>query len=51
MEEERVSILNYKPVFQRFVEANQALLECYGKVDLKGMEHSAMDRTCMKEKS
>jgi hypothetical protein len=29
MEEERVPILNYKPVFQKFVEANQALLACY----------------------
>jgi hypothetical protein len=29
MEEERVAILNYKPVFQKFVEANQALLACY----------------------
>ena len=51
MEEERVPILNYKPVFQKFVEANQALIACYQKIDLKGMEHSQMDRICMKEKA
>jgi len=33
MVEERVPILNYKPVFQRFVEANQAMLSCYQNID------------------
>ena len=33
-------VLNYKPVFQRFVEANEALLDCFAAIDkdsLKGM--------------
>ncbi len=51
MEDEGVPILNYKPVFQKFVEANQALIACYQRPEMMGLEHSQMDRTCMKEKA
>ena len=51
MEDEGVPILNYKPVFQKFVEANQALIACYQRPEMIGLEHSQMDRTCMKEKA
>lgn len=53
MVEERVSQLNYKPVFQRFVEANTALLECYEshqKDDLLAMG-AKMDQLCANEKT
>lgn len=53
MVEERVPILNYKPVFQRFVEANQALLSCYQNIDkdeLGAMPQSALDVRCNREK-
>lgn len=53
MEEERVPILNYKPVFQRFVEANQALLACYQNIDkdeLSSATPSALDAKCNREK-
>lgn len=53
MEEERVAILNYKPVFQRFVEANQTLLQCYQNVDkdeLASASKSALDSKCGREK-
>jgi hypothetical protein len=51
MAEERVPILNYKPVFQKFVEANQALIACYQKSDVKGQELGQLDRLCVKEKN
>ena len=53
MEEERVPILTYKPVFYRFVEANQALLACYQHIDkeeLASMPRSALDAKCSREK-
>lgn len=46
-------VLDYKPVFQKFVEANQRLLDCYTaipKADLAEMPQGAMDTKCAKEK-
>ena len=46
-------LLSTKPVFQKFVEANTALLDCYAKIEpgtLKGMSLSQMDTTCSSEK-
>lgn len=42
-----------KPVFQRFVEANQGLLQCYRKVNLddyKKMSGAAKDGLCQNYK-
>ena len=46
-------LLSYKPVFQKFIEANSALLDCYAKIDqgaLGGMNLSQMDTQCSSEK-
>ncbi len=53
MTEGRVAILPYKPVFQRFVEANQALISCYQNIDkeeITSSSKSALDAKCMREK-
>ena len=53
MTEGRVPILPYKPVFQRFVEANQALIACYQKIDkeeIASSSKSALDAKCPREK-
>ena len=52
MAEER-QILNYKPVLQKFVEANQALVDCMAGVpkgDLTDMSASQLDSLCQREK-
>ena len=43
-----------KPVFQRFVEANLAMLDCYHRIPkerLDSMSAGEMDGACAKEKS
>jgi hypothetical protein len=47
-------VVNYKPVFQKFCEANEKLLLCYhglAKEDVLGVPASALDGKCAKEKS
>ena len=47
-------MLDYKPVFQKFVEANEKLLDCYHNLpqeDVLGQPDSKLDTFCMKEKS
>ena len=46
-------VLNYKPLFQQFVEANQALLACYHNVPSDLVEDATpgkLDMQCIKEK-
>ena len=53
MVEERPKLLNYKPVFQKFIEANEALLDCYGKIGedtMKNMNQSQLDTQCSSER-
>ena len=53
MAEERDQILNYKPILQRFVEANEALADCMvavPKEDLSGMSAAQLDSHCQREK-
>ena len=52
MAEER-QILNYKPILQKFVEANEALMDCMAAVpkdDIESMSAAQLDSTCGKEK-
>ena len=45
--------LNYKPVFQKFIEANSALLDCYaaiGKDNMSGMSIAQLDTHCSGER-
>ena len=47
-------LLTYKPIFQQFVEANVALIDCYEAIDkneLASMARSAMDAKCVNEKN
>ena len=49
MAENKREILNYKPVLQKFVEANDALLDCmaaYSKDDAFSMSAAALDSSC-----
>ena len=53
MAEERPQILNYKPVLQKFVEANAALLDCMAAVpkdSIADMSAGQLDSHCQKEK-
>ena len=46
-------LLNYKPVYQRFMEANAALLDCYAAIpkdNLKGMNIGQLDTHCTGER-
>ena len=46
-------LLNYTPIFTKFCEANEKLLECYHKIDpaeVKTMSKSAMNTRCVSEK-
>ena len=46
-------MLNYKPVFQKFVEANMALHECMAAVpqnELNDMSSAQLDSLCSREK-
>ena len=50
----RDSLLNYKPVFQKFIEANLELIDCYGRIpksELESMSQSAKDGRCNTEKA
>ena len=52
MAEER-QILNYKPVLQKFVEANQAFIDCMAgvsKSEVSEMSSAQLDGLCTKEK-
>jgi hypothetical protein len=43
-----------KPIFQQFVEANEAMIECYESQDVeqyKGANLSKANNVCIKEKS
>ena len=51
---EKPNVLNYNPVFSRFVEANEGLLDCYQAInmeDYKNMTPSQKNGCCMKEKN
>ena len=51
--EEPKPYLNYKPVFQKFIEANAALLDCYatiGKDNMSSMSISQLDTQCTSER-
>ena len=53
MAESRPSLLNYKPILQKFVEANESLLKCMAaipKSDIPDMSASQLDSSCQKEK-
>mmetsp|Transcript_5807 Transcript_5807/g.7842 ORF Transcript_5807/g.7842 Transcript_5807/m.7842 type:complete len:95 (+) Transcript_5807:29-313(+) len=53
MAEER-QILNYKPVLQKFVEANEAFIDCMAaipKESLADMSSAQIDSQCTREKS
>ena len=46
-------ILNYKPVLQKFIEANDALLDCmaaFSKDDISSMSAATLDSSCQREK-
>ena len=54
MNSEPESVLNYKPVFQQFVEANEALLACFMQFtadELQSSTKSALDAKCLSEKN
>ena len=47
-------VLNYKPILQRFVEANEAFIDCMAAVpkdQLKDMSSLQLDGQCVKERS
>ena len=51
---ENKPLIASKPVFQRFVEANTALLDCYGKISkdsLDKMSEAEMDSKCGAQKA
>ena len=51
---EAPQILNYKPILQKFVEANERLIDCMAAVpkdDLSGMSAPQLDGMCMSEKN
>ena len=53
MAEERPQLLNYKPVFQKFIEANQALVDCMASIpkdEAEGMTAAQLDSQCTREK-
>ena len=53
MAEEAPQLLNYKPVLQKFVEANAALLDCMAAIpkdSLSDMNSSQMDSNCQRER-
>ena len=53
MAEEAPQLLNYKPVLQKFVEANAALLDCMAAIpkdSLSDMNSAQMDSNCQREK-
>lgn len=54
MEEDNGQVLNYKPVFQRFIEANEALLDCFAAVpkeSLAEMNAGQLDSHCTAERA
>ena len=54
MAEDRPQLLNYQPVFQRFVLANEALLDCMAAVpkdEVKSMSSAQLDSYCQREKN
>ena len=51
---ESPQILNYKPILQKFVEANERFMDCMAAVpkdDLSGMSAPQLDSQCMSEKN
>ena len=50
---EPIPVLNKKPIFQKFIEANSELLDCYGNIpkpELDNLTSSQMDSRCAREK-
>ncbi len=53
MAEESPQILNYKPILQKFVEANEQLLDCMAAIpkdQLADMSSAQLDSNCQREK-
>ena len=53
MAEGPASILNYKPIFMKFIEANDALLDCMAaipKSSIADMSAAQLDSSCQREK-
>ena len=53
-DQESAPLLNYTPIFSKFVDANKALLNCIHAInpdELKTMSKSTMDTKCVKEKN
>ena len=49
----RGDVLNYKPVLQKFVEANEAFLDCmasFPKDEVASMSPAQLDSSCQREK-
>ena len=54
MSEDGDQLLNYKPVFQRFIEANEALIDCFAAVpkdSLNDMNSGQLDSHCTSERA
>ena len=53
-EEEAPQLLNYQPIFQKFVLANHALLDCMAAIpkdEAMNMSASQLDGNCQREKN
>ena len=53
MAESPASVLNYKPIFMKFFEANDALLDCMAaipKSSIADMSAAQLDSSCQREK-